>query len=54
MFEQNKIKQTYTNNPTTAMFCPTCNIPMLLCQCHGGGFYWTCGQCGCTVEKTGL
>ena len=53
MFEKNKIIQTYTNKPTTAIFCPTCNIPMLLCQSYGG-FYWVCGQCNCKVEKTGV
>ncbi len=54
MFEKNKVKQTYTNSPTTTIFCPTCNIPILLCHSCGGGFYWICGKCGSRVERTGL
>ena len=52
MFEKNKMIQTYTNKPTTIIICPTCNIPMLLRQYYGGGFYWFCGRCSCTVERT--
>ena len=52
MFERILIGQTYTNKPTASIFCPTCNIPMLLYQYYGGGFYWVCGQCNCKVEKT--
>ena len=37
------------------MTCPTCKIPMLQCQHYGGGgIYWICRKCGCTVERTGL
>ena len=53
-FKKNKIIQTYTNKPSTTIFCPTCNIPMLLCQYFGGGIYWVCDNCGCKAEITGL
>ena len=53
MFERNQINQTYTNKPTTAILCPTCNIPMLQCQTIGSGIYWFCNRCNCKVERTG-
>lgn len=54
MFEKDKMIQTYTNKPTIAILCPTCNIPMVQYQSYGGGIYWVCGTCGCKVERTGL
>lgn len=34
------------------MICPTCRIAMLMCKHFGGGVYWYCSKCGCTIEST--
>lgn len=37
----------------STMLCSNCKVPMLQFEHFGGGIYWTCAKCGCTVESTG-